>query len=46
MARYILSDNFDLTGGVSVILGPEGTEFWTMAGGARVSLSLGTKYYF
>ena len=46
MARYLLSDNFDLQGAVGLILGPEGTEFLTLAGGSRVSLSLGAKYYF
>lgn len=45
-ASLVLSDHLDLNGGVGLILGPEGTEFLTLARGSRVSLTVGTKYYF
>lgn len=41
-----INDNLDLSGGVGVIAGSEGTEFLTRAGGYRVSLNLEAKYYF
>lgn len=45
-ARLVFSDHLDLNGAVGIILGPEGTEFLTLARGARASLTFGAKYYF
>lgn len=42
----ILGDALDLEGGAAFVLGPAGTEFYTLAGGARTSLSVRLKYYF
>jgi len=46
LVSLLLTDNLDLRGGVGLILGPEGTEFLTLAGGGRTSLNLQAKYYF
>ncbi len=46
LVSLLLTDNLDLRAGVATILGPDGTEFLTLAGGSRWTLNAQVKYYF
>lgn len=41
-----LTDNLGLQGQLNMIGGDNGTEFWTMGKGARLSITLEAKYFF
>lgn len=43
---WLLTDTLDLAAGVSILLGPEGTEFYNLAGGARAGANVQAKWYF